>query len=196
MPTTLDPKTHTYTDEKGPLSGVTSLLGDAGLIDFSMIPEAMRGHYMDRGSKVHRATELFDEDDLDASSVDPVLAGYLDAYVNFVDAYGDRYKIIKSEVMVTHPVQRYAGQYDRLCIIDGELAILDIKSGALQPWVALQLEAYRVAHNAENVDKIEARYALSLSKEGKYFLKKYVNPSDASAWLAVVTLARWKGRIK
>ncbi len=194
--TTLDPKTHTYTDEKGPLSGVTSLLGDAGLIDFSMIPEAMRGHYMDRGSKVHRATELFDEDDLDYDALDPVLKKYMDGYIKFRMDFLGRCKIIKSEVIVRHPVQRYAGKIDRVCIIDGELAVLDIKSGALQSWVALQTEGYKQAHNAENVDKIKARYALSLSKEGKYKLQKYADAGDAAVWLAVVALARWKGRIK
>ena len=190
--TTLDPKTHTYTDEKGPLSGVTSLLGDAGLIDFSMIPEAMRGHYMDRGSKVHRATELFDESDLDYDALDPVLKKYVEGYNKFCLDFSGSYKIIKSEVIVRHPVQRYAGKIDRVCIIDGELAVLDIKSVVAQSWVALQTEGYKQAYNAENVDKIKARYALSLSKEGKYILKKYDNPSDASAWLSVVTLARWK----
>ena len=194
--TKLDKKTHTYTDEKGPLSGVTSLLGDAGLIDFSMIPEAMRGHYMDRGSKVHRATQLLDEDDLDFNALDPVLKKYVEGYNKFRSDFHGRYKIISMEIIVRHPIQRYAGKIDRVCIIDGELAVLDIKSGVAQPWVALQTEGYKQAHNAENVDKIEARYALSLSKEGAYKLQKYTDLGDSAVWLSVVTLARWKGKIK
>ena len=194
--TNLDPKTHTYTDEKGPLSGVTSLLGDAGLIDFSMIPEAMRGHYMDRGSKVHRATELFDEEDLDFNSLDPVLKEYVKGYIKFRLDFGERYHIVGSEIIVRHPVQRYAGTFDRLCTIDGELSILDIKSGGLQPWTALQLQAYLMAHESEGGQKVKARYALQLTKEGAYKLQKYDDPSDAAVWLAVVALARWRERNK
>ena len=194
--TKLDQKTHTYTDEKGPLSGVTSLLGDAGLIDFSMIPEHMRGHYMDRGSKVHRATELFDEDDLDYDALDPILKKYMDGYKKFCIDFRERYHIVKSEVIVRHPVQRYAGTFDRLCTIDGELSILDIKTGGLQPWTTLQLQAYLMAHESEGGQKVKARYALQLTKEGTYKLQKYTDAGDAAVWLAVVTLARWKGRIK
>ncbi len=187
-----DSATHAYSDELGPLSGVTSLLSQAGLIDFSMIPENMRDHYMDRGSKVHLATELYDEGDLDEATLDPILKKYFEGYKKFKADYGERYKIVSMEGAVRHPLQRYAGRFDRLCTIDGELSILDIKTGGLQNWTALQIEAYRLAFESENKEKIKGRYALQLKKDGKYLLKKYSDPYDTAAWLAVVTLARWK----
>ena len=191
--TKLDKKTHTYTDEKGPLSGVTSLLGDAGLIDYSFIPERLREHYLDRGRKVHDATHMLDEDDLIYERLDPVIKPYVDRYIEFKEFMGSRYKIVEIETIVTHPLQRYAGKRDRLCVIDDELSTLDIKTGALQPWVALQLEGYAQAHNINNVEKATGRYALSLLK-GAYKLQKYTDAGDAAVWLAVVALARWKGR--
>lgn len=193
MTTTLDTKTHKYSDERGPLSGVTSLLSDAGLIDYSFIPKHMREHYMDRGKKVHDATHMLDEDDLIYDSLDPKIKPYVDNYIKFKEFMGPRYKILKIETILTHPLQRYAGKRDRLCVIDDELSTLDIKTGALQPEVALQLEGYKQAHNFNNPEKATGKYALSLLK-GAYKLKKYSDPGDAAAWLAVVTLARWKER--
>ena len=151
---------------------------------------------MDWCYKVHWDMKLLDDDELDFNEIDPVLKKYVESYNKFRSDFHGRYKIISMEIIVRHPIQRYAGKIDRVCIIDGELAVLDIKSGVAQPWVALQLEGYKQAYDAENTDKIEARYALSLSKEGKYKLKKYADVGDAEVWLSVVTLARWKGRIK
>ena len=196
-PLNFDAKTHTYSDSLGPLSGVTSLLSGAGLIDYSFLTESKRDHVLDRGKKAHTLTEYYDQDDLVETNIDPQIKPYLESYKQF-KRETPSLKILGIEKFVRHPLQRYAGKFDRLVMIEGKLCILDLKTGELQPWTALQLEGYRQAWEIEGGEKIHARYGLHLSKTGIFNKKKdfikYDDPSDAAAWLSVVTLARWKGR--
>ena len=71
-------KDHIYTVDSKVFPGVTTIISDVyGKYPY---PEgaAERGHH------VHLATQLYDEDDLDESSLDEVVKGYLEGYKLFV----------------------------------------------------------------------------------------------------------------
>ena len=71
---------------------------------------------------------------------------YVEAYRDFLGRYG-RSSIVSSEHMVWS-LDGYAGTYDQLMEIDGELWIIDIKTSAHGPYPewGLQLAAYAWAH--------------------------------------------------
>ena len=71
---------------------------------------------------------------------------YVEAYRDFLGRYG-RSSIVSSEHMVWS-LDGYAGTYDQLMMIDGELWIIDIKTSAHGPYPewGLQLAAYAWAH--------------------------------------------------
>jgi len=71
---------------------------------------------------------------------------YVEAYRDFLGRYG-RSSIVSSEHMVWS-LDGYAGTYDQLMMIDGELWLIDIKTSAHGPYPewGLQLAAYAWAH--------------------------------------------------
>lgn len=109
-----DAATHIYRDGDGTaVPATTGILTEAELT-----PEfykTLDPWYAEKGHAVHSVTEYFDKGTLDLGSVDPQIAGYLDAYRQFrKDLPLD---ILGIEVRLWHPRYRYAGTIDR--IIEG-----------------------------------------------------------------------------
>ena len=84
--------------------------------------------YLLRGQYVHKATELYDRDELDESSVDPMIAGFLESYIKFRMNTDFEPKLIEQKFY--HPQYFYAGRFDRQGPLNGASAIIDLKSGA------------------------------------------------------------------
>lgn len=133
---TFDPRTHTYYFESKPIPSVTDILRPA-LTWFSVRSEAAA----ERGDRVHQACEDIDsgfEPELDDES-EP----YVRAYQRFLGEAN--VEIVASEFRAFHPAMRYAGTIDRVIQVNGELEILDLKTGVTAPWMGMQLAAYSEA---------------------------------------------------
>ena len=75
-----------------------------------------------------------------------------------------------------------------------EWAIIDLKTGAIQPWVALQLAAY-VELAREAGSKSCKRYAVRISKNGKYSVKEFPVRdlrNDLGIFRAAVSIYYWR----
>jgi len=119
---------HRYTlDGKG-LDGLTSTIAEAGLIS---------GYgsdwYMQRGTFIHQATEYWDKGELDESTVDPHIQGYLESWKQF--RKDQNYKPDEIELKLYDPIYLYAGTIDRL-------PLCDLKSGVEEKWHKWQLAGY------------------------------------------------------
>ena len=173
---------HVYTDETGKVwPNVTSILKDAGIVDTRFFDTYSR----DRGKAVHLATALYDRGDLDEDSVDPIVRPYLDAWIRFRAESGFVPEMI--ERIVWNENFLYAGTLDRTGTITGRQVLLDIKSGAAQPYTALQTVAY-----AECLDGNYQRYAIELHDNGKYKPVAYNDRQDRQVWYAYLMTRNWE----
>jgi hypothetical protein len=192
-----DADAHRYLRPDGrPYGGsVTGTIKAAGLFSDAFFTDFGR----ERGTYVHTLTELYDQADLDESTVDVALAPYLAAWVRFkLD-----YKFIVSTVGGEYAIERrygddtidIAGTVDRIGFVGTKLAVVDLKSGAYMPWHPVQLAAYAdFASRSGEFDEGQrfARYGVYLTSDGKYEARQYTDRADLKVWQAAVTIAQWK----
>lgn len=180
----LDPASHTYTLDGKELPGVTQVLSAEGFIDQAWFTEYGR----DRGTKVHQTIEFYDADELDEDSLDAVLRPYLEAWRRFrAEAH---VAVEASEVRLASEVYGFAGTIDKLATIGIVPAILDIKTGQVQPWAAIQLAAYHILLN----QTARKRYAVQLNNDGSYRLQEFKDRNDRAVFLAALAVNKWKRR--
>lgn len=189
-----DPSNHTYWLGTKKLPGVTSILKVLG--GYEGIPERILRKAADRGTAVHKITELDDAGTLDYETLAEELFGYLMGWHRFKEEM--RPEIFDAEVAGYHPQLLYAGTRDRRMIIHGlkkpKMSILDIKSSyMLMPTTGPQTAGYKEIHNA-NAPKDEqahTRYGLRLTKDGAYELKEYKEPGDWNTFVSCLNCTRW-----
>lgn len=180
MSFTFDEATHTYKVNGLPIPSVTEILKEEGFIDVSFFTDYGR----ERGKLAHLAIHLFDQGELDEESLDPVLSPYVEAWKRFRADTG--VEIIESEVPVVDLLGRYAGTPDKIVLLDGKQTILDLKTGAILPWVRLQLCAYCEAKT------IYRRAAVQLNDDGTYKMHTYTDRQDFAIWNATLAVFWWK----
>ena len=116
---------HRYLLDGKRIDGLTSTIQEAGLMgNFGS------EWHMDRGMKIHLATELWDKGTLDESTVDPQIQGYLESWKQF--RKDQSYIPAHIEYPTYHPELMVGTKIDRV-------PLLDIKSGSPEPWHILQL---------------------------------------------------------
>lgn len=179
---TFDPATHIYMKGGRVLPSVTQVLSEVGILNKDWFTEAAAW----RGSVVHMCCELDDEGDLDESSVPEEARGYLDAW-----------RLFKSQnpmnfVSIEQPMDRfgYAGTPDR----DAEWAVVDLKTGAIQPWVALQLAAYTELIG-ETGSRAFNRFAVRIGNDGKYAVKEFPlveRRRDLALFHSALSIYNWR----
>jgi hypothetical protein len=186
-PITIDPVKHRYSRDKREFVAVTSVCREVnGNVD----------HYSEearqRGTFVHRICHFYDEHDLNESTVDPNLRGYLDAYIKYQTDGGIKdWDLI--EQPMCEPFRGYAGTPDRVKF--DPAVVLDIKTGAYEPWHALQGAAY--ASMLENSIKYR-RIGLYLSADGTYSIREFPQkdyPGDIAVFLSCLNVLSWKRKV-
>lgn len=147
---------HKYYIDDRRIPGVTEIIDSAGLVDKSFYTEDGRI----RGTYVHRACELHLEGDLYWDGLEPAYRPYLESFARFVDA--TRPKVIELERLHYSDMYGYAGRPDWVLEIDGQVWLIDGKSGAVAVTTGLQTAAYE-----HLIDIPCRRAALQLSREGR-----------------------------
>ena len=162
---------------------VSNILVDAGRIkDLQYYTEQSAA----LGRNVHKYTQMLDEDRLEDGSGDPRLSGYYKAYRQWRSDYADRVVIKTIEKPVVNLKYKYAGTPDREMFVDGDFALLSIKTGVYARWHVLQEEAYSQCYKNR-----PCCYGLYLKDNGRYKFGKVEEPGAEQAWLACVTLYYW-----
>ncbi len=188
MSLTFDADTHTYTKDGRVLPSVTQILQGAGIVDTTWFTEEAAW----RGSIVHRCCHLDDEGDLEEGTVPEEARGYLDAWRLF------KAQVPMNFISIEHPLCSglYAGTPDR----DAEWAVIDIKTGAILPWVGLQLAAYSelIRQEAPLATRPVAafhRYAVRLGKDGRYNVQHFAVRdlrNDLGIFRAALSIYYWR----
>lgn len=137
----------------------------------------------DRGTAVHRATELLDKTGTAEISED--YAPYLTAYAAFRREHEVEWELI--EHADYHPEYGYAGTIDRYGKVDGILTLLDIKTTytVYKPLCSASLNLYRLMLQARQ-KCVERLLILHLKKDGTYKLIKF--DFDDAVPMALLTL--------
>lgn len=137
----------------------------------------------DRGTAVHRATELLDKTGTAEISED--YAPYLTAYAAFRREHEVEWELI--EHADYHPEYGYAGTIDRYGKVDGIPTLLDIKTTytVYKPLCGASLNLYRLMLQARQ-KCVERLLILHLKKDGTYKLIKF--DFDDAVPMALLTL--------
>lgn len=182
-----DPKTHTYRYKGKPVPSVTTVLKNAGLINYNFHSSEKQEFYLKRGRFVHAAIsqkhfKVFDDEVHDRY---PIFSPYIRGYERFEEEH--EFKSHVSELMLFDEELWLAGTMD-LAGFRGRafLGEVEIKTGHAQRWAQLQSAAYRMLYNryaaARDLDPIQGEHVLELHNDGTY---KLIDPRDSfeERWL-------------
>lgn len=190
-----DESAHRYTLDGMELPSVTHILDDVFDEYRSIDAETLR-RAQERGTAVHRACELYDKDQLDFSSLDPTIAPYLEAYINFLSETGFSPQVI--EQSVNSQKYGYAGTLDRIGTPKRSKHRwqVDIKTSVVLgktvgPQTAAYDQAARECGLISTKEKV-SRFALQLRDDGKYRLTPFDSASDFSIFLSALTIYKFK----
>lgn len=167
------------------MPSVTQVLDVCGLIP--RYPE--RKIYLARGLAVHKATELYDRGRL--ARLDERLEGWITGWKKFRRDTGFEPTLIEHRVASLQYL--YCGTTDRVGLLNGDLTVLDIKSGAVAAYAALQTAGYKRGLDETEGLHAKRRVAVQLTEQGTYKVTEYHDHStDERLWLSAVALYRWR----
>lgn len=183
---TFDEASHVYRFMGDVVPGVTQVLKP--LCNFDRVPREVLEAKAELGRQVHYACQLFDEDDLDETSIGPEVQPYLNAWHKFRHDTGCQ--VLAIEKRVFEPMFLYAGTLDRVLAFKGAKWLVDLKTCFTTPMAAgPQTAAYLRALGDTSVTH---RAALRLRPDGTYRLDQLSGADDWSVFVSCLTLWRFK----
>lgn len=153
---------------------------------FGLIPEQASQVYLGRGTAAHRATQLADERDLNWARLDPGLIGYVEGWLK-LKSHGFEPTLI--EVPLFNKTWRFATTLDRAGYWRGDPAIMEIKTGEIEPYVGLQTAAQALCLDIE-----VRRFAVHLPGDGTFDLIECKDKLDRGAFLGLLAAYNWRRR--
>lgn len=180
---------------------VTTILNGVGLIDFSRVPEPALELGRERGQKAHTLIQYHLTGELDGDSVDPGLAGYLRAAIEWMRISG--FEPTACEHRLYHPTYHYAGTADMVGWLGGRPTVLDWKTGRASDAIAdLQLAAYAsalaVLPPVSWIDVTPStpvqRLSVELHPDGTSRSHHYTRPHDFALFLNCLAIYREQER--
>ncbi len=178
---TFDDATHTYFWNGKQVPGVTSVLSP--LSNFKGVPKHILEAAGERGTAVHLCCEYDDKGILDEASIDPAIAGYVQAWRKFRSEMQPEWTHIEHQCY--HEALRYAGTLDRAGLIRGQRYVLDIKTSA----AASRLWGVQIAAYANAIKMPDAlRASVQLRPDGTYRFIEWADRSDWSVFVSLLTI--------
>lgn len=177
-----DPEKHEYSVGGVKIPSVSEILAPLSADRYDGLNPWMIKAAAAKGTAVHEATEMIDYGI--EPEEDPELEPYLLAYQTFLCEHDVEWRMIERIVNYNRGIDGelpiYAGTVDRYGMLDGELAVVDIKTYASMSTDAMlnascQTVLYRdaIEHHevfSPNDPPIIRRYILHLRKDGSYRL--------------------------
>lgn len=186
-----DDTSHTYRVGGVVRPHVTGILGP--LYDWEKVPPDVLERASLKGRYVHKAVELFERGDLDDSTLDDEIGGYLAAYRLFRQETGYEPELVEHKVF--HAALGYCGTLDSAGLLYDKPAVIDLKSGARSRVHGVQIAGYTMAKcSMEGTSIWPRRYALYLKENGRYKLDPFNDPSDFQTFAAMVSLNNWRAK--
>jgi hypothetical protein len=137
-----------------------------------------------RGSYVHHATHLIDDGDTGVwNKIHHLFLGFVEAFAEFKEIWKWRPRL--REVPIYNTERHYATTPDgEGLILQGDEAIVEIKTGVMPWWTAIQTAAHDMAIHAWDKDqrKTRRRIGVELKKNGKFRVKEFDDEDDYYVW--------------
>jgi hypothetical protein len=176
-----DPERHIYRHLASGriLPGCTRVLDSTGMVDFAAVRSEILERKKKLGTAVHAATQYFDEDKLDWSSVSEEVRGYLDGWIDFRAKTGFRPRLREHQEIGTINTMNFGMKLDAEGILFRHESIVDITLAQVIPWwKSVQVAGYMagLAHKDFPSTNSLARflrrtgYIVRLSPDGKWKL--------------------------
>ena len=196
-----DVDTHQYRVDGSRVWSVTQIISEplkgAAL---ARIPPDVLQRKAEIGTATHKAVQASLAGQLDWLSLDPDVEPYFNAWSEFFVRHDWRPTIIEEPMYSTR--YRYAGTPDQVGHLDGEPAVLDLKTVyAMDASIGVQLAAYEQLI-LENRDEFNVgaqfrasklkRFGLQLRKDGGFRVHHYQNRLDWPCFQALLTINAWK----
>jgi hypothetical protein len=138
-----DPISHTYYVDSRIAPSVTQILKCGGFDQGGYeVSEDVMDYARDRGTDIHLACQLLDEDDLDWDALDEEIEPYVLGYARWKEDEGFVPDLIEQAVYCEE--YDYCGTLDRAGWIGDQRVVIDLKSGSagVKRWHPKQLAAY------------------------------------------------------
>lgn len=172
---TFDEQRHEYTIDGTVLPSVTTIIQPIRFIKHGgAVDSYARMMAAERGTRVHEACLAYDFDP--SIELDADILPYVEAYATFKRDYGVT-DWMHYELPLGNLLIGYAGTVDRIGIIDGEITVVDLKSGASvdKHMLQAQLSAYALLARSCNIviaplPSIKL-IGLQLRNDGKYTVR-------------------------
>jgi hypothetical protein len=198
---TFEPARHEYRVNGVVVPSVTQLLEAAGLtVDYRGIPVATLARARARGLHVDACCDLYDEGDLDWSTVHPDAVPYVEAWAKFRVAEG--YEPLAAQVQLYHPTLGYAGTADtvgragrRWVVVDRKATVKVASSYGCQ-LAGYALPGLELAERDGGLAPVPwpppARAVVQLRPDASYRVVPYETPDDEAAFLGALALYQWR----
>ena len=178
---TFDPVTHVYTIGGRVLPSVTQIIN--AVIPRQWSPDPW---YMDRGTMIHKAVALMLRKELDESSLDPRIIGYVAAAKAFWATAG-----IDGDLDFENPMadqkRGFAGTPD---LLGGDNEIVDWKSGTVDATAEIQLGGYAVLTNPIAPSR-RRLFAVELHEDGTFTIFRYEERRAYGLFMNVLSVYQW-----
>ena len=175
---------HSYHSQGVRYPSVTNILAAEGF--YGDAAAYFTEYSRDRGRFVHKIIQYHIEGVLDESTIDPVLRPYYDAWLSFERDTG--FVSERCEMPIASDLYKVAGTPDHVGRLNECFAIVDVKTGVMNPVTGVQLAAYELLLNVSSAK----RFGLQLKDSGKYSLKEYKDRTDRGIFLAALSIYQWK----
>jgi len=162
---------HSYRLGKVRLPSVTQIMKPITQPMYENISPYIMKKAADRGTEIHRWVELYDTEKQE--SFNP----RVQAYKRWCE--DTQQNPIENEYRSYHKTLLYAGTFDKLCEINGENVLIDVKTTAMlhENVVAVQCSAYREMARSHGL-KVDKIAVLQLNSDGTYVYKELKDNFD------------------
>ena len=175
-----DDRKHQYSVNGVVIPSVSEIIGPITYTQYSVQQNAV-DQAAHRGTTVHALTELYDRGDLEEeSTIASDEALYLMAWIKFLHDYQPKWEFIEMPLAC----RTFAGTIDRIGTIDGQLAIVDIKTTSSMDRVhkialACQIAGYWDLCQLNDIDvKYWNSMGVQLKKDGTYTVHETMKIRD------------------
>ena len=159
--------------------------------------DAKRDAGADRGTAVHEAIRAY----CDEGKV-PRLADFPAEVRPYVSACSHwlmqaKPNVLESEVVVGHPVHKYAGRVDMIAELDGRIVLVDFKTspaGRVYDEAHVQTAGYLLALPECGIENVDGAVIVAFGEEGAF--EEVPCEADGKDFLSVLDTSRRMGRIK
>ena len=177
---TFDYDGHIYRDARGNrVPSVTQTLKRTGLVSYEQVQADILENRRNLGEIVHRDTAEIDTGEISFSPTRKDAQPYVNAWKKFLRE--SNVKILGIEVadIATVNGMPYGYTFDRVAIVNGREAILELKTSATKEhWWGVQAAGYDLALPQCSSQLHRDRYVIQLRDDEQYRMWKYDDESD------------------